>query len=96
MQFEHEDGRYYLNNETGDLLAEVTYQHIADDTAYAIDHTFVDPSLRGQGIAGQLVKAVVDLARSEGKQIQPLCTFAVHEFETKPEYADIWRRGASE
>ena len=96
MDFEHEPGRFYRLGPDGQLLAEVTYQSIADETAYAIDHTFVDPSLRGQGIASQLVKQVVDLARTEGKTIQPLCTFAVHEFETKPEYGDIWRHGAAE
>ncbi|KRM71466.1 GNAT family N-acetyltransferase [Lacticaseibacillus brantae] len=96
MDFEHESGRFFKLDANGQLLAEVTYQSIANNTAYAIDHTFVDPSLRGQGIASQLVKSVVDLARTEGKTIQPLCTFAVHEFETKPEYGDIWRRGAAE
>lgn len=91
MTFLHEDGRYYLTDETGKLIAEVTYQPLTDGKSYVIDHTFVDPVLRGQGIASQLVRQVVDLARAEGKTIEPLCTFARHEFETRPEYADVLR-----
>ncbi|KRO18057.1 GNAT family N-acetyltransferase [Lacticaseibacillus saniviri] len=94
MEFLSEPGRFYLENPEHQLLAEITFQSIADDTAYSIDHTFVDESLRGQGIAAQLVDAVVQKARAEHKMIQPLCTYAVHSFETHPEYADIWRKGS--
>lgn len=91
MDFTHEPGRFYANDDTGRLQAEVTYQLIDDGQAFAIDHTFVDPSLRGQGIAAQLIREVVDLARTEGKTIEPLCTYARHAFATTPEYADVLR-----
>lgn len=96
MAFEHEPGRYFMNDENGKLIAEVTYQKIDDGKNFVIDHTFVDPVLRGQGIAGKLVRAVVDEARATGKQIEPLCTFARHEFDTKKEYADVLRPTPSE
>lgn len=91
MEFQHEPGRYFLEDDAGTLIAEVTYQPIDDGQNVVIDHTFVDPSLRGQGVAGQLVAAVVNEARTTGKKIEPLCTFARHEFDTKPEYADVLR-----
>ncbi|MFD1430111.1 GNAT family N-acetyltransferase [Lacticaseibacillus mingshuiensis] len=91
MEFEHEPGRYFLTDDNGKLIAEVTYQDIDDGQNFVIDHTFVDSSLRGQGIAGKLVRAVVDEARATGKKIEPLCTFARHEFDTKAEYADVLR-----
>ncbi|WP_125705121.1 GNAT family N-acetyltransferase [Lacticaseibacillus daqingensis] len=91
MAFEHEPGRYFMQDDTGKLIAEVTYQPIDEGQAVVIDHTFVDPVLRGQGIAGKLVRAVVDEAREKGLLIEPLCSFARHEFETKPEYHDVLR-----
>lgn len=91
MEFEHETGRYFKLDDAGTLIAEVTYQPIDDGKNLVIDHTFVDPVLRGQGVAAQLVRVVVDEARANGQKIEPLCTFARHEFDTKPEYADVWR-----
>lgn len=91
MAFLQEPGRFFMNDASGSLVAEVTFQSIDNGTAYALDHTFVDPSLRGQGIAGKLVAAVVTLARSEHKTIEPLCTYARHAFATHPEYADVLR-----
>ena len=41
-----------------------------------IDHTFVDPAYRGQGLAEKLVPKGVEKARAEKKTIIPLCPFA--------------------
>ena len=90
MAFEFEPGRFYQVDQQGHLLAEVTYQPIKDGAVYALDHTFVDPSLRGQGVAHQLVAAVVELARREGKQILPLCPYAKKEFDRLADYADVY------
>lgn len=89
MKFQSEPNRIFTE-QNGKLLAEVTFPNI-DEHSYVIDKTYVDDSLRGQGIAGQLVKAVVELARSEGKTLEPLCTYARHAFDTHPEYADVLR-----
>lgn len=88
MEFEKSENRFYKNDEAGKMIAEVTYVPAGEDRVI-LDHTFVDPSLRGQGIAGQLVKRVVDEMRIENKKIVPLCPFAKAEFERKPEYQDI-------
>ncbi|MCI2033075.1 MAG: N-acetyltransferase [Lactobacillus sp.] len=91
MKFEHETNRFFKNDENGKLLAEVTFPDIDNGDAYVIDHTFVDPSLRGQGIAAELVAAVVAKARAEHKLIEPLCPYAKHAFSVTPEYADVLR-----
>ena len=41
-----------MNDENGKMVAEITYS--VSDKIIIIDHTFVDPSLRGQGIASKL------------------------------------------
>ncbi|ALV22609.1 MULTISPECIES: GNAT family N-acetyltransferase [Carnobacterium] len=89
MEFEKSGNRFYKNDEKGKMLAEVTYVPSGEDKVI-LDHTFVDPSLRGQGIAAQLVDRVVEEMRNENKKIVPLCPYAKTLFERKPEkYADI-------
>lgn len=88
MEFNFESGRIFHEDEQGKLLAELTYTE-DDANVYAVDHTFVDPSLRGQGVAGKLVEAVVDLAKKEGKKIKPVCPYVVAVFAKNKEYQKI-------
>ena len=90
MEFSYESNRFFKEVD-GKLLAEVTFPDIDDGRNYVLDHTFVANDLRGQGIAAQLVEAVVNKARQEGKKILPLCPYAVKAFEKHPEYADVVR-----
>lgn len=89
--FKQGEKSFYLNDDNNKLIAEITYS-VAGDKLLIIDHTFVDPVLRGQGIAGKLVKAVVDLAIKQNRKIVPLCPFAKREFENKEEYHTVWHR----
>ena len=56
MEFQKEPGRIFALGEDGKLLAEITFP-TGEDGVADIDHTFVDESLRGQGVASQLVRA---------------------------------------
>lgn len=56
---------------------------------WSIVHTGVREGYGGQGIAKKLIEEVVKNAREKGVKIEPICSFAVKEFEEKPEYADI-------
>ena len=87
MEFRQEPGRIFSLDESGRLLAVVTFPQ--REGVAEIDHTFVDPSLRGQGVAGQLLKAAADTLRAEGRKARPTCSYAVRWFETHPEYADL-------
>lgn len=68
--------------------AEMTYV-MSGSSVMIIDHTEVGPSLKGQGIGGQLVQAAVQYAREHGLKIMPLCPFAKADFAKHPEYDDI-------
>ena len=87
MEFRKEPGRIFATDETGKLLAEVTFPE--KEGVAVINHTFVDASLRGQGVAGQLLRAVADTLRQEGRRARPICSYAVHWFETHPEERDL-------
>ena len=85
MYFKHERERIYAENEKGDVIAEVTFP-IRDGVA-VIDHTFVDDSLRGQGIAGILVQSAADQIRDGGYRIASTCSYASAWLEKHPEYS---------
>lgn len=88
MEFQKETGRIYAEKD-GELIAEITFPE--EDGVAVIDHTFVDDSLRGQGVAGQLVRAAVDQIRGERKQARAVCSYAKAWFERHPEEADLLR-----
>ena len=75
MQFLKEENRIYAMNNNNETIAEVTFYEI-ENGVYNIDHTFVDNSLRGQGIGSKLVKEAVDTIRGKGAKIQATCPFA--------------------
>ncbi|MFI8543110.1 GNAT family N-acetyltransferase [Enterococcus casseliflavus] len=90
MEILEENTRFVLKD--GDKeIGEMTWSE-AGGTRLIIDHTFVDPAYRGQGLAEKLVAKGVEKARKEQKKIIPLCPFAKKEFERKPEYADVWNQ----
>ena len=53
-----DDAIQYVDDQ-GTVLAEVTFPACAEGVV-DINHTFVDPSLRGQGIAGELMRRTVE------------------------------------
>ena len=53
------------------------------------DHTLVPPELRGRGIAGRLVDALIADAREQGFRIRPACSYVAAAFENHPEWADL-------
>lgn len=87
MEFRKEPGRIFAVDAAGKLLAEVTFPE--REGVAVINHTFVDGSLRGQGIAGQLLRVVADILRQDGRKARPTCSYAVHWFETHPEEQDL-------
>ena len=54
-----------------------------------IDHTFVDGSLRGQGVAGQLVQGAADQIRGRGMKAVATCSYAVKWFDSHPDQRDL-------
>ena len=84
------DGRIYMNDYAGNMIAEVTFTEL-DDNTILVDHTFVDDSLRGKGTAGKLMLEVIDYAKTHNKKIKASCSYAVKWFDkNKNEYKDIY------
>ncbi|WP_246240676.1 GNAT family N-acetyltransferase [Anaerocolumna sedimenticola] len=88
LEMKHESNRIYLNDENGNMIAEVTFPAISEN-AVNIDHTYVDDSLRGQGIAGKLMEEVVKQLKEENKKANLTCSYAVKWFEKNIQYRDL-------
>ena len=69
-----EENRIYLEKEEK-LLAEITFKK-EDENTYVIDHTFVDESLRGQGIASKLVEKAVEEIKKKNGIVKATCSYA--------------------
>ncbi|HIT12116.1 MAG TPA: N-acetyltransferase [Candidatus Pelethosoma merdigallinarum] len=54
--------------------------------ALEIKHTYVDPTLRGQGIGKQLLVSLLEEESLKEMLFQPTCSYAVTFFEKHPEY----------
>ena len=69
LELTRETTRVYARNNAGKLVAEITFPMTAPGV-YTIDHTFIDPSLRGQGAASQLVQAALEQIRENGGRVE--------------------------
>lgn len=72
----------------GKQLAEMTYTRTSESLVN-IDHTWVDPSLKGQGVGRQLLDAVVQWARQTGTKLSATCSFASAQFAKDPSIRDV-------
>ena len=81
-------GRYEARVTGHDGRGELTYSRISSSKIIA-DHTGVDDSLRGAGVAKALVERLVADARSEGFTIVPVCSYVVAQHKRHPEWSDV-------
>lgn len=54
-------------------------QDTPNGTVYDLQHTFVNPAMRGQGVAARLVKKAVEHAREENHKVKPTCSY-IHTY----------------
>lgn len=87
MKFQYEAERIYAEDEAGRLLAEVTLP--VKDGVANITHTFVDDSLRGQGVAALLMEAAVNNIRERNLKAKLTCSYAIKWFESHTEHYDL-------
>ncbi len=84
------DGRFrYLYQGSPEMPpAEVTGT-LSGPHIWSVNHTRVPPAYRGQGIALQLVQAVVADAREAGAKIVPRCSYVAAQFVKHPQWAEL-------
>lgn len=88
MEIKRGKGKFFIGNSETDFVAHITFKN-GGNNVIIIDHTLVDPSLRGQGVANKLLAAVVKMAREENLKIVPVCSYAVAKLTRTDEYQDV-------
>ena len=73
--FTIEENRVYKKDESGKIVAEITFPETSEGV-YTIDHTFVDESLRGHGMAAKLVQEAVNEIERRGGKVKATCSYA--------------------
>lgn len=81
------DAFAFRHEPDGELLAEITWTLLGD--VMVMDHTYVSPALRGQGIAKALLDRAADYARDEELKMEPVCSYVVTAFERYKDYDDV-------
>ena len=80
----HNAYEYYKD---GERLAEITW--VETGGIMTMDHTFVSPQLRGQGVAKKLLDKAADYARENNLKMNATCSYVVVALENSDEYSDI-------
>ena len=87
MDFKENSEKIWLENEEGKVVAYVEFPEI--NGVANVMHTLVDKSLRGQGIAGKLLTALVEKMEKEGRKLELTCSYAIDWFEKNKGHENV-------
>jgi predicted GNAT family acetyltransferase len=82
-----ERGEFFIERD-GARVAEMTYRRL-HVSGILIDHTEVDVSLRGGGVARQLLDAAVSWARRNHIKISATCSYVVVQLSRDKSLQDV-------
>jgi hypothetical protein len=88
MNIKHENNRFVIKKENDEVIAQLSYS-FENDTVLIANSTFVDPVLRGQGVARKLLDAFAEFARNNNYKVRPLCSYVVDKFNNESTYDDL-------
>lgn len=88
MHREDPHGGVFFIERAGVRVGEMSYQRNGGSQV-TIDHTFVDPALRGQGVARQLLDAAVAWARATGTRLAATCSYVTVQFARDRSLQDV-------
>jgi len=80
-------GEYHAHVGGSDKIGRLTW--VERDGVRVAEHTLVPPAIGGQGVAAQLVDALVADAREQGFKVKPVCSYVVAKFDEHPEWSDL-------
>lgn len=88
MDFKEDKNCVWVEDESGRRIAWVEFPDV-DEKTVDVQHTVVDPSLQGLGVAGKLMEALSDKLRCEGRRAKLTCSYAVKWFGKHPDHSDL-------
>ena len=89
MNWNYSEGRIYSSDASGNLIAEATYVQ-RNSGEINVDHVYVNPEYRGQGIAEQVMLEVIEYLRKHHLKATATCSYASAWLSKhEKEYADL-------
>jgi predicted GNAT family acetyltransferase len=86
VNYDIELQRFELQTD-GAALAFLSY--VQDRKRIDLDHTFVPDDLRGNGIAANLVRTALNVARQRNRKVIPRCSYVAGFIKRHPEFPDL-------
>lgn len=86
--FKVESNRTIYLDDKGNILGEVDYPYISSNVR-EVNHTFVDISLRGKGIASLLLTYAFNYFKETNIKVKVSCSYAIKWISNHPEYQDL-------
>lgn len=88
MKFIHEKNKIYVKDENDKIIVLATFPFVSENVIN-VDHTFVDPSMRGRGIASLLMEEVYKHAKEHNYTVVNTCPYAVNWFKKHTDKQDV-------
>lgn len=88
MEYKYSNEKIWLEDENGKEIAYVEFPE-KEENIVDIQHTVVDDSLRGKGIAGELMKNAAEYLKKNNKKAILSCSYAKKWFSSNEEYKDL-------
>jgi uncharacterized protein len=85
IRHDEQQRRFELHTDGGVAVAD--YDEVGD--VWSLNHTYVPPELRGQGVAAAVVKHALETARQRGKKVSPDCSYVAAYIARHSEYKDL-------
>ena len=86
MNIVRDEGKFYIGEKHN---PDAFISFINKEGILYVNSTFVDGSLRGQGVAAKLVVELIDYAVENDFKIKPICSYVVKYFEKNKEYSEL-------
>jgi hypothetical protein len=87
LQVRHNEAASRFEAEFGGGVALAAYRRQGGELW--LTHTEVPPAWQGRGLAGQVVQAALDWARTEGLKVRPLCSYVAAYMRRHAETHDL-------
>lgn len=88
MEFRFTNGRMDCLTEDGKPMRHITFPFAAKDLVN-IDHVFTEPDFRGQGLAGQMMDALMEHLSQNGKKVILTCPYSQKYMASHPQWEGL-------
>lgn len=89
MNWSYKENQIFSLDNNGEVISKVDFTKV-DENTIDIEHVYVSPEYRGQGVADKTMLAVVDYLREKKLKATASCSYANSWFSKNEElYKDI-------